>query len=402
MPAETIYLDNNATTPLAPEVAEAMHSCARCQHGNPASQHEPGRRARRLVENAREDIARLLGAKTSGMDADQVLFTSGATEANNLAIRGLAGQPPGRILVSAVEHPSVMGTCQWLGKLGFDVRILPVDTNGVVVDAALDSLLDNTTRLVSVMLGNHETGVLQPIAKIAERCHDAKVPLHTDAVQAAGKIPIRFRELGATMLSISAHKFHGPTGIGALVIRSDTTLEPITYGGFQQAGLRPGTESVEMAVGLQTALQHACNALPPRDQQLSELRQMFESELRRQIPGIVVHADQVARLPHTANVSFPGLDRQAIVMALDVAGVACSTGSACASGSSEPSPTLLAMGCPEELYSSAVRFSFGARNTPAEVTAAVRRILATINNLRRAKTAPNRAEPPRRPIEKPV
>lgn len=381
MAENVIYLDHNATTPLDPVVAEAMHACALRQLANPASQHQPGRQARRVVEEARERIARLLGASTEGAHADHVIFTSGATEANNLAICGLAGELPGDIIVSAVEHPSVIGPAEFLARRGFRMLRLPVNRHGVVLVDALDDLMTPNTRLVSVMLGNHETGALQPVGQIARKCEAAGVPLHTDAVQAAGKLPLSFNRDTVTAMSVSAHKFHGPRGIGALILRHGASLAPQMFGGFQQGGLRPGTEPVELPVGMAAALEQFHANRSHRVRHLSQLRDSFESALSRHWPTVVVNSAGADRLPHTSNVSFPGFDRQALAMALDLAGVACSTGTACASGSSEPSPVLQAMGCDESILGSAIRFSFGAFTQPADVEQAAARIVQVLNDL---------------------
>jgi cysteine desulfurase len=397
MAENVIYLDHNATTPLDPVVAEAMHACALRRLANPASQHEPGRQARRVLEQARERIAWLLGASTEGTHTDHVIFTSGATEANNLAIRGLAGEPPGEIIVSVVEHPSVIGPAEFLARHGFQLRLLPVNRHGVVQVDALDELMTPNTRLVSVMLGNHETGALQPVDQIARTCAAAGVPLHTDAVQVAGKLPLSFNRDGMTAMSVSAHKSHGPRGIGALILRHGTSLAPQTLGGFQQAGLRPGTEPIELPVGMATALEQFHANQTHRIRHLSELRNSFETALSSHWPSIVINSAGADRLPHTSNVSFPGFDRQALVMALDLAGVACSTGTACASGSSEPSPVLQAMGCNESILGSAIRFSFGAFTQPAEVDQAVALIGQILSDLQSRNRQRKSASPaPRR------
>jgi cysteine desulfurase len=396
-----IYLDNNATTPLGELVAAAMAECDRAAYANPASSHAAGRRARRGLEDAREEIGRLLGANLSGMSADRVIFTSGGTESNNLAILGLAAASLGwhgpqpvqhenatdrpHAIISAIEHPSVAGPAEHLVKLGWRVDRLPVSGSGVAKVAAVEPLLTAQTRLVSVMLGNNETGVVQPVAEIAALCRSREILVHTDAVQAVGKTPVDFRGLGVDAMTVAAHKFHGPAGIGVLVVRSGVTVEPLHFGGFQQAATRPGTESVTLAVGLREALRIATGELPARTQHLRELRDSFEAALAVGWPGLVVNGRDAERLPHTSNVAFPGLDRQALLMALDLAGVFCSTGSACASGSNEPSPVLLAMGCEEAVVASALRFSFGIQNTPADVAQAASRILKVANDLRTRK-----------------
>ncbi|NIP84619.1 MAG: aminotransferase class V-fold PLP-dependent enzyme [Planctomycetales bacterium] len=387
-----IYLDHNATTPLDPRVADAMRRAARDQFANPASQHGPGRQARRALETARQQIGQWLGADTGSSRADQVIFTSGATEANNLALRGLAGRPPGRILISAIEHPSVVGAAEYLATLGFEIDRLPVDRQGVVPLDAVPALLTPDTRLVSVMLGNNETGALQPVAQIAACCAAAGVPLHTDAAQVAAKLPLDFPGLGAAALTITAHKFHGPRGIGALILRGGQALTPILFGGFQQGGLRPGSEPVELVVGMCQAWELWEAERVERNERIAALRDRLEEELVAGWPTTVVHAAGAARLPHTSCLSFPGWDRQALLMALDQAGVACSTGSACASGSSEPSPVLVAMGASAELVESALRFSLGATTTAQQVDQAARRILQVLKRLGNPPRLGNRPE----------
>ncbi len=376
-----INLDHNATTPMHPEVAEAMAQCYLSGYGNASSSHQLGRRARQILEDAREGIGRILGADTTGMHADRILFTSGGTEANNLALLGLGGSQPGRVIISSVEHPSVVGPAEQLRRRGFDLQRVRVDTSGVVDESHLAELLTPDTRLVSIMLANNETGVLQPIERLAARCHQAGVPLHTDAVQAVGKIPVHFGQLQAQALTLTAHKLHGPRGIGALLVRRDLRIEPILFGGVQQMGLRPGTEPIELAVGLYRALQIWQRDAQTRAARMAALRDRFEELLRGAELGIVINGLGALRLPHTSNVAFPGLDCQAVHMALDLAGVACSIGSACASGASEPSAVLLAMRLPTHIVESALRFSLGAFTTREDVDQAAQRITEAIRRL---------------------
>ncbi len=395
--ATPIYLDHNATTPLLPEVTEAMRACYAEPYFNPASQHEFGRRARRRLEDARERIGELVGAKVTGRDADTVVFTSGGTEANNLAVRGLlqraqqaqragASSPPfSRLVTSNLEHPSITALADELSRTGCQVDRLGVDGCGLLRVADLPPLLHPETRLVTAILGQNETGVLQPVAEIAAVCAERDVPLHTDASQVVGKLPVDFRTLGVATMSFAAHKFHGPLGIGALVVRHGVELSPQLFGGFQQAGLRPGTESVALVVGMLTALELWHAEQDARRLRLTALRDEFEGTIRAGWPEAIVLGAASPRLPHTSNIAFVGLDRQALFIALDQAGVACSTGSACASGSSEPSLALVAMGLDEAVISSALRFSFGTTTTAAEVAESSRRILQVCNDLRRQK-----------------
>jgi cysteine desulfurase len=415
MPAASIYLDHNATAPLLPEVADAVREASLRYQGNPASQHDAGRKARRVLEQARLRIAEILGARTTGMDADQLIFTSGGTESNNLALHGL-GQPlappggraplqatspllqtdpraePGAravavpsLLISAIEHPSIARPAEHLAaNNAAALQTLGVDAHGLIRLDELPPLLTPATRVASIMLASNETGVIQPIAAAAEICRRHGTPLHTDATQAVGKIPVDFQALGVDALTATAHKFHGPLGVGVLLLRHRVKLEPALFGGFQQAALRPGTESAPLAIGMQTALELWQREATDRLDRMTALRDQFERSLLAGWPAAVVIGGNAPRLPHASNIALVGLNRQALVMALDLAGVACSSGSACASGSSEPSPTLLAMGLPEPLVSSSVRFSLGATTTAAEIDEAVRRILNVCNNLRRA------------------
>jgi cysteine desulfurase len=382
---EPIYLDHNATTPTRPEVVEAMARCFREVHANAASQHRAGQRAQQVLEEARESIGEDLGAVIGGAVSDRVLFTSGGTEANNLAVLGLArgrlGAPPGQVIVSAIEHPSVIGPAERLLDEGWRLDTLGVTASGAVRVDQLPPLLTPQTRLVSVMLANHDTGVLQPVAELAALANDAGVPVHSDAVQAVGKRPVHFRSLGVAAMSLSAHKFQGPAGIGALIVRAGTPLAPLQFGGHQQHGLRPGTEPVALAVGMATALRLARQEQHERTQRIERLLGRLEGGLRAGYPRIVINGEDAERLPQTANIAFPGHDGQVLLLALDLAGVACSVGAACSSGSAELSPTLRAMGLPKEVVSSSLRFSLGPATTEAEIDEAVRRILHVLRAL---------------------
>jgi cysteine desulfurase len=379
-----IYLDHNATTPLLPEVAEAMRVAALEFPANPASQHRPGQQARRVLEDCRERIATLLGAKTAGMDADRLIFTSGGTEANNLAILGmLAEQPVGHLITSAIEHPSLLGPVGELERRGWAITRVPADTNGLVHLDKLASAFQDDTRLVSIMAANNETGVLQPLEENSELCANRGVPFHTDAAQWVGKLSSRFHDWRLTALSCAAHKFNGPLGIGALLLRHGVPLAAQLHGGHQQEGLRPGTESVPLAVGMRTALEIWQRDREAQVARLSALRDQFEAMIIAEIPTAVVIGAGSPRLPYTSNIAFVGLDRQAFFLALDLAGIACSTGSACASGSSQPSPVLLGMGLSNELIGSALRFSFGITNTDADAAESARRIINVHKQLRR-------------------
>lgn len=389
---DSIYLDNNATTPLCPEAAEAMARAAKDCWGNPSSQHSFGRRARQVLEDAREAIGSLLGANLSGFPPDRVIFTSGGTEANNLAMFGLVGATPGHLIISAVEHPSVTAAADVLADHGWHVDKLPVAASGEAMVDELRALLRPDTRLISVMLANNETGVMQPVERIAAIAAEAGVPVHTDAVQPVAKLPANFRRLGVTTLTATAHKFHGPIGIGVLVVRAGVELKPMFFGGHQQEGFRPGTEPVALAAGMQAALEAAHREGDDRRRRLQAIRDEFESLLLAEFPDLVIHGKAADRLPHTSHIAFPNIDGQSLGMSLDLAGVACSTGSACASGSMKPSPILLAMGVDEPLARASLRFSFGASSTATDMREAARRIALAYNGLRHPKQGENFAD----------
>jgi cysteine desulfurase len=306
------------------------------------------------------------------------------------------------LVISAVEHPSVTGAADHLARHGRRVAQLPVDERGVIRVDLLPRMLDETTRLVSVMLGNNETGVLQPVAAVVELCRRHSIPVHSDAVQAVGKMPVSFADLGVDALSFSAHKFHGPVGIGGLFVRHEAPLTAILFGGFQQAGLRPGTESLALVIGMKTALELWWRGGERRAQQIAGLRDRLAERLRAGFPGLIINGEGAPRLPHTLNVAFPGLDRQAIVMALDMVNIACSTGSACASGSSERSPVLLAMGLPPDVVDGSIRLSLSTFTTESDIDQASSRILQIINNLQRAVSSSGRLAPARVTEQKPI
>lgn len=369
-----IDLDHNATTELLPAAWEALHAAPR---GNPSSVHGMGRAARQAVEAARERIACCLGASP-----EEVFFTSGATEANNWAIFGAVGPDPtgAGIVVSALEHPCVTEPVRELERRGAQICRWSVDARGVVRPQAVLA----TTRLVCLMLANHETGAVQPVAEVAATL-PAGVHLHCDAAQAVGKIPVHFHQLGATTLSASAHKFGGPPGIGLLLVRRECRLRPLLFGGPQQQGRRAGTEPVPLIVAMAAALEWMTQRLDEHRRHLLRLRQRLWERLQSQasplfLNGPEIDADDV--VPNTLNVSFPGCRGDLLVLALDLAGVCCSTGSACSSGSLLPSPVLEAMQVGPERLRSAVRFSFSPTQTLEEIDEAAQRIITAVHRLR--------------------
>ncbi len=370
-----IYLDHNATSPLDPEVFGAMRSHW-LSGGNPESRHAAGRAARRALDRARETVARVLGA-----DADEVVFTSGGTEANNLALFGLArSHPPGRLLTSPIEHPAVSEPVARLAAEGWAVDHLAVTAEGrAEVDAAVFA---PETRLATLMLANNEVGTLQPVAHLARLAAVRGLAVHTDAVQAVGRVPVDFHALGVATLAASAHKLHGPMGVGVLLVRKGTALVPWLLGGGQQAGRRPGTVPVPLCAGLAAALEIWDRVQKARIARWHQLRDRLATGLLAALgPAAVIiqgPSDRDARLPQTLNVGFPELDGDALLMQLDLAGVCVSFGSACASGANTPSPTLVAMGIPEERLRSSVRFSLGATTTEADIDEALRRVVEVV------------------------
>ena len=369
---DLIYLDNNASTPLLGAAWEAMQPYFLARYANPASSHQAGRHARTALEDAREQIATLLDCHPA-----ELIFTSGATEANNLAVFGLAGAPPGTIVTSALEHPSVAEPVAQLATHGFSLNRLAVTQTGII---EFPQLLPENTRLLTVQLANHETGALEHVQELTQRF--AGVPLHCDAAAAAGKTPISFRQLGAAALTISAHKFHGPKGIGALIVRKDLSLQPQLFGGHQQQGKRPGTEPVPLAVGMAVALAWSLRNLETHCAKIRQLRALMLSQLRHEVGPVVLNGPEEGGLPHTLNLSFPGCKADILLMNLDLAGVACATGSACSSGSLLPSPVLQAMRVPDDVLHSALRFSLSPLTTERDVVEASRRISLSVKQLR--------------------
>jgi cysteine desulfurase len=379
-----IYFDHNSTTPIDREVAERIYQVFQQQFANPASQHQTGQVARRALDNYRTGCLKLLDADTRSFPADQLIFTSGGTEANNLAILGHARKNQ-QLIISAIEHPSIRLAAEHAAQvLGAQLQIISVDSAGQCRLEHLQELLDmGPTSLVSLMLVNNETGVVQPVADAAKLCRARGVRIHCDAVQAIGKLPVSFRELGVDLLSFTPHKFNGPRGIGGLVVRPGADPAPILFGGFQQRGLRPGTEDVALAAGCHLAVEKARSSQPENFNRMIEVRDLFLNNLRTSMRGsFVENGSGATRSPHTLNLSFPGVERQTLLIAADVAGLAISTGSACSSGSSEPSPVLLAMGLETDLVESSIRVSFGRDTMPAEAVRGANLLAQIVNSLR--------------------
>ena len=350
-----IYLDEAATTPLSREVLEAMWPYLSSEYGNPSSHHEVGDAARRALEQARADVAEVLGAKSS-----EITFTSGGTESDNAAIKGIAlAAPRGKhVIVSAVEHPAVLESAEWLGRIGYEITILEVDHDGLVAPSALEAALRPDTTLVSIQYANNEVGSIQPIAELAAIAGD--VPFHTDAVQAAGWLDLDVTTLGVQAMSISGHKLGAPKGIGVLYLRRRTPFEPLIHGGGQESGRRSGTENVASAVGMAAALRSAGGST---DEAIAK-RDDFIRDVLAKVPGAQLTGHPTQRLPGSASFVFPGTSGEAILVELESRGIVVSSGSACAAGSDEPSHVLTAMGFDAEVAQTAVRFTFG-RSTSA-------------------------------------
>jgi cysteine desulfurase len=379
-----VYLDHAATTPVRPEVLEAMLPYL-TEHafGNPSSAHRFGRAARAGIEQARREVAQGVGA-----EPNQVIFTSGGTEADNLSIVGaaLAARDRGRamcVVVSAIEHKAILAAAHAVCHLGGREVVLPVDSGGRVDLDALDAALADQPAVLSVMWVNNEVGVVQPVREIAARCHAAGVTFHTDAVQAFGKLPVRMGDLPCTLLTLSGHKIGAPKGIGALIVRDRKAVEAIIHGGGQQYGIRPGTENVAGAVALGRAALLAAEEQAEESERLAGLRDELAERLKAAVTDLTVTAESSERAPHVLNVSVAGADSEALLMHLDLSGVAASSGSACSTGSVEPSHVLVAMGVPRELALGAIRFSLGRQSTAADVQRAAEVMPAVVAKVRK-------------------
>lgn len=385
-----IYLDHAATTPVRPEVLEAMLPFFNVSWGNPSSSHRFGRAARAGLEQAKREVAEAIGA-----EPNQVIFTSGGTEADNLALIGsaLAARSHGRrmhVVTTAIEHKAVLAAAHAVVTLGGEETVLGVDDDGTVRFDELDAALSREPALVSVMWVNNEVGAVQPMNEIGARCATAGVPLHSDAVQAFGKLPIDLAACGCRLLSISGHKIGAPKGIGALIVRDRRIVDAIIHGGGQQYGIRPGTENVAGAVAMGHAARLARQELEAESARIGALRDTLRAGLAAAVPDIVVH-DHGVRAPHILSASVPGADAEALLMHLDLAGIACSGGSACSTGAVEPSHVLTAMGVERSLALGTVRFSLGHDTSASDIDAVIQAFPGIVARVRQLTSSLGRA-----------
>ena len=383
-----VYLDNAATTPIDSDVVEAMMPYLTEKFGNASSIHYFGQETRAAVDKARQQVASLINCRPT-----ELVFTSGGTEANNLAIRGLLEAQvkpniPSHIITSAIEHPSVSSVCEDLEKRGVRVTYLPVHESGVVRLSDIEAAISDDTVLISLMAANNEIGTLQPVAEVGKmvrtlRNEGRKIWFHVDAVQAAGKIPLDVEEIGCDLMSVSAHKIYAPKGVGALFVRRGTRLHQQNLGGRQERGVRGGTESVPLIVAFGKAAEIAEERLKEDGRRLGELRDVLEDRVFERIDDAFLNGDRETRLPNISNISFSGVEGEGLLINLDMHGIAVSTGSACSSGSLEPSPVIRALGRNDDLARSAIRFSLGRENSIDDIDRLLEVLPASVANLRR-------------------
>ena len=387
---QRIYFDHNATTPIHPVVADAMVAALREEFGNPSSVHHFGQRAKALIDRARSSLAALIGA-----DPSEVVFTSGGTESDNVAIRGtadaLARNGRRHLVASAIEHEAVLNTLKALARSGSDTTLLSVGDTGIASPDDLRAVLRDDTALVSVMHANNEIGTIQPIAELARVAHERGALFHTDAVQTAGKIPIDVHTLGVDLLSLSAHKFYGPKGVGAIWSRRGLRILPIMTGGKQERNRRAGTENVTGIVGMGAAADVARARMEDEGARVTALRDRLEEGILRAVPRTIINGARTPRVPNTTDISFDRVEAESLLIALDLEGIAVSTGSACSSGTLEPSHVLKAMGFPAHRTQNSIRFSLGAANTEADVDRAVAVLPGIVEKLRQLTRTPVRA-----------
>lgn len=375
-----IYMDNAATTATRPEVLEKMLPYFTEHYGNPSSIHGVGRDARRAIENARRQVAEALGAQPR-----EIYFTAGGSESDNWAIRCASkalAKKGKHIITSQIEHHAVLHTCEYMEKQGYEVTYLPVDGEGRVSVEDVKKSIRPDTVLISIMAANNEIGTLQPIREIGQAAHEAGVLFHTDAVQAVGAVPIDVNEWNVDMLSLSGHKFHGPKGIGALYIRKGIKISNLIYGGAQERGLRAGTENLPGIVGLGAAIELAVKELPEYTQRMTHLRDRLIDGILSSVPDVRLNGHRTQRLPGNVNVSVRYVEGEALLMRLDLAGVEASSGSACTSGSLDPSHVLLAIGLPHEIAHGSLRLSLGSENTEADVAYVLEKLPGIVKDLR--------------------
>lgn len=381
----SIYLDHNATTPVRPEVYDAMEPFFRVRFGNASSIHRYGQEARSAVEEARSRVAGLVNARPG-----EIYFTSGGTESDNLALKGIAytRRAFGRhIITTNIEHSAVLNSCGFLEREGFEVTYLPVDEYGRIDSGQVADALTGHTILISIMHANNEIGTVQPVGEIGRIARDNGVCFHTDAVQSAGKLPVDVEAMHADLLSLSGHKIYGPKGVGAIYIRNGVEIEPTAHGGHHENDVRSGTENTVGIVGLGKAAELAAEEREREFRNLSEMRDALEARIRFEIDGVRINGHPERRLPGTLNVSFPGAEGESLIMSLDLAGIAVSTGSACTSGAIEPSHVLLALGRDPRTALGSVRFSFGRDNTMEDVDCVMSRLPGIVSRLREVSAA---------------
>lgn len=380
---DRIYLDYAATSPVLPEVLDAMLPFFMSCFGNPSGIHENGRETRKAVEQARREVAETLGAESR-----EIVFTSGGSESDNLAIEGTAfalRQKGNHIITSQIEHHAVLNTCRWLEKQGFRVTYLPVDASGLVDPDSVRDAIGNDTVLVSIMTANNEIGTVEPVSEIGEICREKGVLFHTDAVQAIGMMNIHAAEINADLISLSAHKFHGPKGTGALYIRKGTKLESLIHGGAQERGLRAGTENVPGIVGMGKAITVAAKEREENQQRIRELRDQMIRIVLERIPGSQLNGHPEKRLANNCHFSFAGIESEALLLRLDLAGISVSGGSACTSGSMEPSHVLQAIGLKDEMLKSGIRMTMGRETTREEIEKTAEKMSEIIADLRQMR-----------------
>lgn len=378
---DRIYLDNAATTAVAPEVLEAMLPYFTAHFGNPSSIHGTGRDARKAVEAARRQVAAVIGAQPQ-----EIYFTAGGSESDNWAIKGAALSLRGKgnhIITTAIEHHAVLHTCAWLEKQGFEVTYLPVDAEGRVSAAQVEQVITDRTILISIMTANNEIGTIEPICEIGAVAKAHGVLFHTDAVQAVGAIPVNVSEMGVDMLSMSAHKFHGPKGVGALYIRRGVRIDTLLHGGAQERGLRAGTENLPAIVGMGKAIELAAANLAENAVRMTTLRDKLMAGLEARVPGIRINGPRENRLPNNVNISAEHVEGEALLLRLDLAGIAASSGSACTSGSLDPSHVLMAIGLSHEAAHGSLRLSLGTDTTEAEIDEVLDVLPGIVESLRR-------------------